>query len=187
MRIISGTARGIHLLHPTWTNTRPMMDKVKESLFSTIQSWIPDAIVLDLYAGSGALGIEALSRGAQSVDFVDISRRCCDLIKKNLQKSKLEEKATLYCLRDKKFLRTRAPSYQQLTPKKHFYDVIFFCPPYDFFSLSMLEQVVTLLGNDSLLIAEHPQKLELPPQFDTTSLWKQKNFGQTTLSYYLAP
>ena len=86
MRIIAGRARGTQLLAPKGMDTRPTQDKVKESLFSMIQWDVPDACVLDLFAGSGALALESLSRGAQEAVLVDKSREALDCIRKNIAK-----------------------------------------------------------------------------------------------------
>ncbi|MEI6222842.1 MAG: 16S rRNA (guanine(966)-N(2))-methyltransferase RsmD [bacterium] len=176
MRIIAGSAKGIALLHPTWTGTRPMMDKVKESLFSTVQAYLDNATVLDLYAGSGALGIEALSRGAKESTFIDKSRKCTDLVEKNLKKTDLNDYASVHCTTDEYFL-AQHPNNK--------YDIIFFCPPYDHFITELLEKCSTMLNDEGILIAEHPNKrYKLPDELGKTVRWKQRKFGQTILSFY---
>ena len=95
MRVISGSARGTTLHSIDDINTRPTLDRVKESLFNIIQNQVEDAVVLDLFAGSGAIGIEFLSRGAEKVYFCDKSPKAVDMIKKNLDKTKLKDKATI--------------------------------------------------------------------------------------------
>ena len=96
MRVISGTARGSILHSIENINTRPTLDRVKESLFNIIQNKIPDAVVLDLFAGSGALAIEALSRGAQKAYLCDYSKEAIQMINKNLEKTRLIEKTKIY-------------------------------------------------------------------------------------------
>ena len=93
MRVITGKARGIQLKTPEGLTTRPTADRVKEALFSIIQFEIPGARVLDLFGGTGQLGIEALSRGAKSAVFVDAGEPACRLIKENLKRTKLEADA----------------------------------------------------------------------------------------------
>ena len=93
MRIISGLARGTKLYTLEGENTRPTLDRVKEPLFSIIQTEIKDSIVLDLFAGSGALGLEALSRGAKKAVLCDNSNKAIQIINKNLKDTRLEEKA----------------------------------------------------------------------------------------------
>ena len=120
MRVITGTARGTKLLSPDGLDTRPTADKVKEALFSIIQFYIPEAKVLDLFCGSGALGIEALSRGAESCDFVDGSGKATGVTKKNLEKTHFLEKATVYVKDFSDFIKSATAQY----------DVIFLDPPY---------------------------------------------------------
>ena len=90
MRVITGKARGIQLKTPDGMLTRPTADRVKEALFSIIQFEIPNAAVLDLFGGTGQLGIEALSRGAKNAVFVDAREDACNLIRENLRRTKLE-------------------------------------------------------------------------------------------------
>ena len=90
MRVITGKARGVALKTPEGLTTRPTADRVKEALFSIINFDIPDAEVLDLFGGTGQLGIEALSRGAKRAVFVDAGDAACKLIKENLRRTKLE-------------------------------------------------------------------------------------------------
>ena len=84
MRIIAGAARGRRLVGPPGQTTRPMTDRVRESLFSSIAAWLPDGVVLDLYAGTGSMGLEALSRGAKEVTFVEKDRNALDALRKNV-------------------------------------------------------------------------------------------------------
>lgn len=98
MRIISGKARGTKLYTLDSMNTRPTLDRVKESIFNIIQSEIEDAIVLDLFAGSGAIGLEMLSRGAQKAILCDKSKDAIEIIKKNIEKTHMNQKAEVYNL-----------------------------------------------------------------------------------------
>ena len=98
MRVIAGTAKGHRLKAPKWTGTRPATDLVKGAIFSILENTTDNwELVLDLFSGSGALGIEALSRGAGWVDFVEKQPRCCAIIRENLEKTKLAVKAHVYC------------------------------------------------------------------------------------------
>ena len=121
MRVISGIARGTKLNSIDNISTRPTLDRVKEPLFSIIQSYLQESNVLDLFAGSGALGIEALSRGANHCTFCDKSYESVKMLKQNLQKTKLEDKGTIFVQDYKKCLKN-------LIGKK--YDIIFIDPPY---------------------------------------------------------
>lgn len=122
MRVISGKARGTKLSSIESLSTRPTLDRVKESLFNIIQNNLKSAVVLDLFAGSGQLGIEALSRGADKAYLCDINRDAAKMIKQNLEKTKLKDKAVVINEDYKKALRT-------LNTNEKF-DIIFIDPPY---------------------------------------------------------
>lgn len=96
MRVIAGKARSIPLISPAGNDTRPTTDKIKETLFNILQQDIPGCVFVDCFAGSGAIGIEALSRGAEKAVFVDHGREAFDCITKNLEKTKLKEKAVVF-------------------------------------------------------------------------------------------
>jgi len=121
MRVISGTARGMSLVAPK-TDIRPTMDRVKTAIFSTIHLDLPGSRVLDLFAGAGTLGIEALSRGAASAIFVEKESRATDAIRRNLEKTRLLTGATIHVLDIFSYL-------DRLAPKGAF-DFIFADPPY---------------------------------------------------------
>lgn len=121
MRIVSGSARGLKLLSLEGDNTRPTTDRVKEALFSIIQFNIYDSVVLDLFSGSGAIGIEALSRGAKHCDFVDDHKPACDIILENLVRAKLNDKASVFNCDAQNFL----------SGCKQKYDIVFLDPPYN--------------------------------------------------------
>ena len=120
MRVISGSARGTKLLCPEGLSVRPTHDRVKEALFSMLTGRVAEASVLDLFAGSGALGIEALSRGAAQVVFVDASSRSLSATEENLKKTKLAEKAKLLKSDYLAFLNAATQPF----------DLIFLDPPY---------------------------------------------------------
>ena len=121
MRVISGSARGCKLQPVQGMNTRPTTDRVKESVFNIIQMHIRDAVVLDLFAGTGQLGIETLSRGAKFCDFVDHNRNAQQTIKKNLSLARVEDRAKLYAVNANEFIK-RAD--------KNKYNLILLDPPY---------------------------------------------------------
>lgn len=122
MRVISGKARGTKLSSIESLSTRPTLDRVKESLFNIIQNNLKGAVILDLFAGSGQLGIEALSRGADKAYLCDINRDAVKMIKQNLEKTKLKDKTVVINEDYKKALRT-------LNTNEKF-DIIFIDPPY---------------------------------------------------------
>lgn len=147
MRIISGTARGTKLYTLEGTNTRPTLDRVKEPLFSILQTRIKDATVLDLFSGSGALALESLSRGAKRAILCDCSPKAIEVIKKNIEKTHLQEKAQLICKDYKKCL-------DNIEEKL---DLIFIDPPYEAnIAVKALEIIVNkeLLAEDGLVILE---------------------------------
>ena len=122
MRIISGSARGTRLMTLEGENTRPTLERVKEALFSMIQFEIADARVLDLFAGSGQLALEALSRGAADADAVDSSNEANRIIKQNIEKTHMAQKCRLWKMTSEAFLRTNAGRRE--------YDLVFLDPPY---------------------------------------------------------
>jgi len=122
MRIISGKARGTKLYTLEGENTRPTLDRVRESVFNIIQAQIPDSIVLDLFSGSGAIGLEFASRGAKKVYMCDNSRKAVEIINKNIEKTHLQEKVELYNC-DFKLLISKIA-------KEEKFDFIYLDPPY---------------------------------------------------------
>ena len=134
MRIISGTARGTKLYTLEGKTTRPTLDRVKESLFNIIQNDIIDTVFLDLFSGSGAIGLEAASRGAKKVILCDKSEEAINIINKNIEKTHLKEKTELYNLDYKTLLETKI---------KEELDVIYIDPPYDTnFAIRALELII---------------------------------------------
>ena len=137
MRVITGTARGRKLREPSNSDIRPTTDKVKESVFNIVQFLLPDARVLDLFAGTGQLGIEALSRGAREAVFVDASQEAIKIIKENLRITKLEDRA--------KVVKTDSLMYLKAGEK---FDVVFIDPPY---AGDLLEKAVKLATSFDIL------------------------------------
>lgn len=148
MRVISGTARGTNLNTLEGDNTRPTLDRVKESLFSIIQILIPKSRILDLFAGSGALGIESLSRGAEHAVFCDKSYKASEILKKNIEKTHFKEKSTIIT---KDYLK----ALEDLTNEK--FDIIFLDPPYKMNLVGKaVEKILELdiLNEDGVIIVE---------------------------------
>lgn len=149
MRVIAGTARSLQLVTPKGEDTRPTTDRIKETLFNMIQFDIQEAVFLDLFAGSGGIGIEALSRGARKAVFVDNSREAYDCITQNLKHTKMESQATVY--KQDVFVALTMLEYQ----KK--FDVIFMDPPYHKeLEQRVLEYLTTssLVDEDTTIIFE---------------------------------
>lgn len=138
MRVISGTARGTKLYSLEGDNTRPTLDRVKESLFNIIGIRVRDSVVLDLFSGSGAIGIEAASRGAEKVILCDKSKNAINIIKKNVERTRLQEKTHVVNLDYKRALKEANCTY----------DIIYIDPPYA--TNLVKESVVEILENEYL-------------------------------------
>jgi 16S rRNA (guanine(966)-N(2))-methyltransferase RsmD len=172
MRIIAGTYKGRNLKSPPSMNVRPTSDRLRETLFNVIAPRIEGAKFLDLCAGSGAVGIEALSRGASHVTFVDRSRRMCKLIEANVELCRTpEEQWDIYCSEANEFLRQS---------KDEQWDIVYFDPPYKEDYLKTLR----LLGNNSLVIAEHHHKTDLPETIGNLKRTRILKQGDSALSFY---
>ena len=152
MRIIAGTARGRKIEAPEGKNTRPTLDRVRENLFNILQMNIRGSRVLDLFAGSGALSIEALSRGAESATLVDSDRNANRIQKKNLEILGFSGQAEV-------MLRDWKQAAAQLTAEGRRYDLVFLDPPYRMTDLhDVFEALEGLVADDGLVILEHEAK-----------------------------
>ena len=177
MRVISGKAKGVILKTPNGLNTRPTTDRVKEALFSIIQFDLPTSRVLDLFAGSGQLGIEALSREANSAVFVDERDDACKLVRENLKRTKMEAYG--------KVIRSDYMAYLKRCTEK--YDIIFLDPPYaEVFlenSLKMITEI-DILQTGGIIVTERPVGKELSLEFSGYSRSKDYKYGHTILTMY---
>ena len=154
MRVISGTARGTKLNSIEELSTRPTLDRVKESLFNIVQPRIDDSVVLDLFAGSGAIGIEFLSRGCRTAYLCDNSVKAVNMINQNLEKTKLQKNARVLNKDYKKCL-------QDFAKNKISFDLIFIDPPYkDDIAVNAVELILSLklLNEDGIIIIETDEK-----------------------------
>ncbi len=162
--------------------TRPTSDRLRETLFNILAPKIAGARFLDLCAGSGAVGIEALSRGAAHVTFVDRSRRMCALIEKNLYTLGVEDEVEVVCAEASEFLR-RDAGKQALV-----FDIAFFDPPYATDCEGVLkyfdEHAPRLLEEDGLVIVEHHKKSDLKENFDRIHRYRTLKQGDSLLSFY---
>jgi 16S rRNA (guanine(966)-N(2))-methyltransferase RsmD len=181
MRVISGVYRGRVLRSPPDRKTRPTSDRLRETLFNILAPKISDGTrFLDLCAGTGAIGIEALSRGAAFVTFVDRSRRSCALIEENLDILNVPEERT-------EVLNLQAETF---TGRKHDepWDIAFYDPPYDSNYGPVLfdfgERSNELLKNDSVLVVEHHSKKPVPDASGDLRRWRVLKQGETSLSFY---
>jgi 16S rRNA (guanine966-N2)-methyltransferase len=180
LRIIAGYYRGRILKSPSDGKTRPTSDRLRETLFNILNPRIDgDTRFLDLCAGSGAIGIEALSRGAGYAVFVDVSRKMCALIEENLDLLEIPEDVT-------KVFQGEAEKFAAKieTP----FDIVYFDPPYSEDYLGVLREFgapdSTLLTEDGVFIAEHHAKNELPDLIGELRRWRMVKQGESCLSFY---
>lgn len=173
MRIIAGAFKGARLKTPKTQQVRPTSDRVREFIFSCIHMDIVNADVLDLFAGTGALGIEALSRGAKSAVFVDNSRLSTELIKQNLALVRTD--ANVRKQSAEVFLKTCSQSF----------DFIFCDPPYAFDGVMILQSIFdkNILLNDGVLIYESSAR-QSPPEQPGLKISRQKKMGDTLITFY---
>ena len=178
VRVIAGSAKGHQLKVPKGGIVRPATDLVRGALFSILESLGGDwEQMLDLFSGSGAMGIEALSRGAGWVDFVERERRCCDIIKENLEKTKLSAGAHVYCCSV-----ARALSFLDKE-----YSIILMDPPYSNSSIgNVVAQLAIskLVGTNSVVVVTHSPRLHLDSTYTTLNLAKEHRHGDTCIAVY---
>ena len=177
MRVITGKARGVQLKTPEGMLTRPTTDRVKEALFSIIQFEIPGACVLDLFGGTGQLGIEALSRGAINATFVDAREDACRLIRENLKRTRLEKDAKV----------VRCDYLDYLKRCREQYDIIFLDPPYaEVFLENSLNRIteIDILRSGGIIVAERPLGKELPWEYPGFTRSRDYQYGKILLTFY---
>ena len=177
MRVITGKARGVNLKTPEGLQTRPTADRVKEAMFSIIQFDIPGTRVLDLFGGTGQLGIEALSRGAESAVFVDAGDAACKLIRENLRRTGLEAQAQVI----------RSDYMQYLSKCKDRFGIILLDPPYsEVFLENALNCIseIDILQSNGIIVAERPLGKELLLDIPGFSRSKDYKYGKTLITIY---
>lgn len=174
MRVIAGTARGRPLVAPRGTGTRPITDRVKETLFGILGDRVLDARVLDLYAGSGSIGIEALSRGAAACDFVEHDRRAVAAIRENLQRAGVAERGSVHATDVRRFLGG---------PGDDRFELVIMDPPYDERAiLAPLERLSGRLASGATVVVKHHWRTPVPVPAGLAS-WRERRFGETTLTF----
>ncbi|SHH09454.1 16S rRNA (guanine(966)-N(2))-methyltransferase RsmD [Tepidibacter thalassicus] len=180
MRVISGSARGLKLKSPKGMDVRPTTDRVKESVFNIINNRLMDSFVLDVFSGTGSLGIEALSRGAQKCIFVDLSKESIKIIKENVQKARFDEKSEI-------ILSDAINAINKLAARKNKFDIIFMDPPY---LKNLIEPVLeeiskkNILENNGIIIVEHDTKDKLSEKINNIYMYREKKYGNTTISFF---
>lgn len=177
MRVISGKARGVSLKTPDGMKTRPTADRVKEAMFSILQFDLPGAKVLDLFAGTGQLGIEAISRGAAFADFIDESESACALVRENLKRAKFESQGHVIRSDYRAFL-------NRCTNR---YNIILLDPPYaDIFLENALKLIteIDILQTDGIIVTERPLGKELLCDFPGYVRSKDYKYGKTLVTLF---
>lgn len=180
MRVISGNARGTKLYTLDGLDTRPTLDRVKESLFNIINFEIRDSKFLDLFAGSGAIGIEAASRGAKKVIMCEKSKEAVEIINKNLEKTKQNEKVKLYNMDYEKCIKDELDET---------FDIIYLDPPYKtVFTYKALELMLekNIIDNQTIIILETDIEQIVEKQIEKLSLteFNKKKYGRVSLLFY---
>lgn len=176
MRVIAGSAKGARLTAPTGQGTRPTADRIKENIFNIIAPYVPGACFLDLFCGSGAIGIEALSRGAKKAIFLDADKISLELTRQNLEKTKLQDKATIF--------QGDAAKILQKLSKKHF-DIIFLDPPYfEELANKTLKAILELdiLADMGYIIVETSKEAK-NIDLSLLEVFKERTYGNTKLIF----
>ena len=180
MRIIGGLARGTKLYTLEGLNTRPTLDKVREAIFNILQNNIRDTVVLDLFAGSGAVGLESISRAAKKAILCDNNKQAIQIINKNAQKMRVEDKVQILCIDYENFLSN--------TQEK--FDFIYIDPPYntDYISNSIkLINDRNLLAEEGIIIAETDEEERVKDEIDklktSINIYDTRKYGRAWLIF----
>ncbi|GEK32660.1 16S rRNA (guanine(966)-N(2))-methyltransferase RsmD [Kurthia sibirica] len=180
MRVIAGDRKGMPLKAITGATTRPTTDKVKESLFNILGPFFEGGTVLDLFAGSGGLGIEALSRGMEHGVFIEKDSRAFQNLKENIEKCRFDDMTEVY--------RNDATRALKLLIKKNFQaDLIFLDPPYAKHSYyDLVTEIIEneVIGRCGTIVCEHERKIDLPEHILQFSKYRQEKYGDTLISFY---
>jgi 16S rRNA (guanine966-N2)-methyltransferase len=180
MRVVSGSCKGKALKAVPGSSTRPTTDKVKEAIFNMIGPYFDGGIALDLFAGSGGLGIEALSRGLEKVIFVDRDGKAIQTIYENIHKCELDHQAEVY--------RNDAErAIKAVTKRELVFDSIFLDPPYKKQQLEKLLQLIDenkLLSKQGTIVCEHGSEIDLPEMSGNFIKMKYEKYGIIAVSVY---
>lgn len=171
MRVISGKVRGLKLNCPSGIETRPTLDRVKEAVFSMLLPYINEASVLDLFAGSGSLGIEALSRGAERAFFIDNNNDAIKCIKNNISSAHFDSVSTV--------LKSDAEYFLENTTEK--FDIIFLDPPYSDDKYAAIIRLISdfnILSEDGIIVVEWDTEIGFTDQLEKFSVIKNKKYGR---------
>ncbi len=182
MRVIAGDAKGTRLEAPKDQKTRPTLDRVREALFSILGAKVTEARVLDLYAGTGAIGIEALSRGAVHCEFIENNAQCAGLIRRNLEAARVGSRAEIRQL-------GVPEAISELGDAGRSFDLIYADPPFNFEDYSLICDELTrynLLDPGGILIIEHDSRMSLSDCSPELSCFREASYGATCLSFFSA-
>lgn len=182
MRVIAGSARGRRLEAPAGLSTRPLTDRIKESLFAILSPRLPDSVFLDLFAGSGSAGIEALSRGAASVVFVELDSEALRCLDRNLERCGLKERSevlrqdVLKCL----------PFFSH---RQRCFDIIYADPPFtqpELFDrfMGVMAANAAVMGAEGIMILRGPRGMELPERSGPLLRYRREQYGESVLHFY---
>jgi len=177
MRVITGTARGRKLKELPGMETRPTTDKVKESIFNIVQFDVEGRKVLDLFAGTGQLGIEALSRGAAFCQFVDVRREAVHIVRENLAHTRLDDRGAV----------SQVDYLAFLSGCKEKYDLVFLDPPYQSGILEKALQTIAaidIVSENGIIICESPANAALPPLAAPYEMGRQYLYGKIQVTLY---
>lgn len=178
MRVITGTARGRKLIAPEGLDVRPTKDSVKEAIFSAIQFETEGSVVLDLFSGSGQLGIEAVSRGAKKAYLVDSSQNSIKFIKQNVAHVGFESQCEIVNMPNSAFLRTTGEKF----------DIALLDPPYEKSLIQRsLPALTEKMKDTGVIICEHKPGCRLPEEINGFVITKSKKYGKTALTFYRKP
>jgi len=178
LRVISGTLKGRRLVSPAGLATRPTADRIKESVFNILSGGIADRRVLDLFAGTGALGIEAPSRGAETAVFIDQAKPALDAIRRNIVSLELEDRSRI--------IRWNIRKNLNCLISRHPFDLVFMDPPYGTGAVSpTLEALIACgaLASTARIVIEHSDRERLHLCMDPLTLADQRRFGKTLVSF----
>jgi len=173
--IIAGSLRGKAITLPPESITRPVSQKVRAAIFNTLADRIAGAVVLDLYAGSGAMSLESISRGAQSAVCVDSNSKVITVIKQNIALLSVKDSVEA--------VKQSADKYLVSQIKERF-DIIFADPPYTEINLGVLVRATELLNKDGILVVSCSDKTELPEMLGKAKILQTKIYGDTQIGYY---
>jgi 16S rRNA (guanine966-N2)-methyltransferase len=181
MRIIGGEHRGRKIKQPPIDTVRPTKDRVRESVFNMIAARVPESNVLDIFSGSGSYGLEALSRGASGCTFVEKDPLCSNILKENIALIKAEEASSVMTLDAERALKSLGESGSK-------FNLIFADPPYNYNinkKLLIMIYQYDILDPTGALVIEHSTREKLPNEEGDVSIYKQKTYGNTSISVFM--